>query len=57
VADYHIHESRGEQFVDATREERTRIVHVARETARLAGIAAGKSTPSISPADRRDSPP
>jgi len=42
VADYHIHESRGEQLVDATREERTRIVHAARETARLAGIAAGK---------------
>ena len=31
-----------QQLVEAMREERTRIVHAARETARLAGIAAGK---------------
>jgi hypothetical chaperone protein len=31
-----------QQLVEATREESTRIVHAARETARLAGIAAGK---------------
>ncbi|TCK94966.1 putative chaperone protein [Paraburkholderia sp. BL9I2N2] len=31
-----------QQLAEAMREERTRIVHAARETARLAGIAAGK---------------